>query len=256
MYIKFLKIILLLFFITSSVQSAESNKLLLSEEANWPPYTYELSGKATKGISFDIMSELFKRLNIPFEIELFPINRCLMQMKYGSRDAITLISKTSEREIFMEFSDPIIECPGYIYYDSKYTKPFNWSSFLDFKNYEIGIVMGYNYGTEFKTAYDLGIIKTQSVINIEQNFKKLLSGRVNFILANQSEASEFLKNFPKYKNRLKPMGNPYIVYFYCLGFSKNSKYVSLIPYINQVVAEMKNDGTIQKIVNKHILLPY
>lgn len=255
MYNKVLKIIFLLFFITSSVQSAENIKLLLSEEANWPPYTYELSGKATKGVSFDIMSELFKRLNTPFELELFPMKRCLMQMKDGSRDAITLISKNSEREAILVFSDPIIDSKGYIYYDSKYTAPFNWSSFSDFKRYEIGVVMGYNYGTEFKTAVDSGVIKTQSVTNIEQNFKKLLSGRINFILANQSEASEFLKKFPKYKNRLKPMGNPYIVYFYCIGFSKNSKYVSLIPSINKVISEMKNDGTIQKIVNEHILLP-
>ena len=232
--------------------SGDIKKILLSEEGNWPPYTYELQGTATQGLSLDLMNELFRRLRVPFELKLYPMQRCINQMKNGSRDAMTLISKNSEREKILEFTLPIMKSVGFIYYDTNREKPIQWNHFSDLKPYQIGIVMGYNYGEAFKNAKAKEKLSVQEVVRIEQNFSKLLAGRIDLMLANQAEIIEFLRNNSKYHDRIKAAEKPYISYVYHMGFSKRSEARQIIPMINKEIKNMKSDGTMNQILGKYI----
>jgi len=246
------RLIIILLFSTISI-FGEETKVLLCEEANWPPYTYDSEGIATKGLSIDIMTELFHRLQINFELELFPMNRCILLMQTGNRDAITIISKNLDREAYLKFTRPIIESKGLVFYDSQRETPIQWESFTDLEQYEIGIVMGYNYGELFNNAKNSGQLQIQEVSRIEQNFYKLLHGRIDIMLANQAEMNEFLNNNPEYSDRFKAADKPYLSYTYHMGFSKKSKAINLIPRINLEILNMKNDGTLAEIIGKYTL---
>lgn len=250
-----IKILILFFFLLQAEELylyAEQKTLLLGEEGNWPPVTYEKSGKASGGLSFEIMTEIFRRLDVPFEIELYPQNRLLIQVKEGLLDAVTLISKNSARDSFLVFTDTIIETSGYVYYDPGRRQPLEWKSFSDFSQYRVGIVMGHNYGDDFSSAVVSGKFNIEEVATVEQNIRKLLLGRVDFILAKKFEAEDFLHKNPQYKNSVKAMGKPYHSYSYSMGFSRKSGFIHLIPGINKVVSDMKKDGTMENIKEKYL----
>ena len=97
-------ILLILLIPLSSTYGGEQDhsvkKILLSEEAEWSPFTYEKGGKPTKGLSLEVMTLIFSRLNIEIDFKLYPMNRCIKQMRDGRRDAITMISESPDRERF------------------------------------------------------------------------------------------------------------------------------------------------------------
>lgn len=252
-YINQFLVFIVLLFITSNTSAAGSKKILLSEEAEWPPYTYEKSGTPTKGLSLMLMTEIFSRINIEIDLKLFPQNRCIEQMKDGTRDAMTLISINKDREEFIEFSEPLLESKGLIYYSNTRKTPFRWNIFYDLKDYTIGIVSGYNYGDTFKKVRYKYPLKTYEVTNIEQNFEKLIAGRIDIMLANQAEANEFIRLNPAYYGKLKAADKPYLSYYYHIGFSKKSWARVLLPKINKVIKQIKTDGTFNKIVANYLL---
>lgn len=233
--------------------NAETKKIFLSEESEWPPYTYEKSGNPTRGLSLAVMTEIFSRLKIDMDLKLFPQNRCIEQMKEGTRDAMTLISKNKEREEFLDFSDPIVEAHGLIYYSTTQKTPFVWNTFSDFKDYRIGIVSGYNYGDDFNKYHEKYPLKVTEVMTIEQNFEKLIAGRIDIMLANQLEASEFIRRNQDYQGKLKAAHKPYLYYVYHIGISKKSSARKLLPKINQVIQQMKDEGILYKIIAQYLL---
>ena len=234
------------------VRGEEVKKVLLSEEALWPPYTYETSGTATKGMSLDLMKALFSRLNIEMELRLFPQQRCIQQMQEGSRDAMTLISKNKTREEFLDYTAPILEDQGLIYYSIDQKTPLQWKTFEDLKAYRVGIVSGYNYGDAFKEAWEKYHLRVDPVTTIGQNFQKLNINRIDLMLANQAEASEFIRNNPEYKGRFKTTDKPYLSYSYHMAFSKKSPAKALIPQINDTIQKMKDDGSLSPILAKYL----
>jgi len=233
-------------------ESGNVKTVLLSEEANWPPYTYEKSGTSTKGLSLDLMTEIFRRLKLPFELKLYPMQRCINQMKTGIRDAMTMISKNSDREKILDFTLPIMESVGFVYYDASRKQSIEWNQFSDLKPYHIGIVMGYNYGEAFNNARSKNKLSVQEVIRIEQNFSKLIAGRIDVMLANQAEISEFLRINPKYQKRIKAAKKPYLSYTYHMGFSRRSETRQMIPSVNKIILEIKTDGTMNRILKKYL----
>lgn len=47
----------------------------------WPPFTLgETGGPPTSGLLVDVASELFRRAGIPYQITIYPWNRCLASM--------------------------------------------------------------------------------------------------------------------------------------------------------------------------------
>ncbi|MBF0099395.1 MAG: amino acid ABC transporter substrate-binding protein [Desulfobacterales bacterium] len=232
---------------------ADIKKILLSEEAEWPPYTYEKSGTPSKGLSLALMTEIFSRLKIDMDFKLFPQNRCIEQMREGTRDAMTLISKNKEREKFLEFSEPLVESRGLIYYSSTRKTPFIWDSLSDLKGHRIGIVLGYNYGDDFIKSREKYALKVSEVTTLEQNFEKLIVGRIDIMLANQAEASEFIRRNLEYHEKLKAADKPYLSYFYHIGFSKKSSARVLLPKINEIIQQMKAEGILDKIIAEYLL---
>lgn len=198
------------------------------------------------------MSELFARLHLNFEIKLCPMKRCVMQMKRGTRDAIALISQNQARQKFLEYSLPLFESSGYIYFDANKFKAIEWKQFSDLRDYKIGLVMGYNYGEALQSMRDKNLLQIQEVVRIEQNFKKLLAGRIDLMLANQAEISGLLSKHPQYRDRIKVLPKSYFHYTYHMGFSKKSEARQQLPAINKVITEMKKDGTIAEIIAKYL----
>ena len=235
--------LLLLVFILvshSSLSFADNPVLKISSDP-WAPWVLGTEGmEATGGIAVDLTRDLFKRLNTPIEIVIYPFERCMNQMKTGERDVLLMVKKTPEREQFMLFSDVAAEDPQLLYFATDKRREFAWSEWQELSGFKVGVVRGFNYGDFDKVADMVGIQK-EAVSEDNQNIKKLLAGRVDFILLNRATAKYYFATHPdqvgKFKAASKPISN---AQFY-FAVSKKGKAVGYIDRINRVLKEMRED---------------
>ena len=89
------------------------------------------------------------------------------------------------------------------------------------------------------------------VIKTEQLYKVLLGKRVDIVLSQETEGYEFFRKYPDGKNMILVSEKPYITYEYHMGFSKKSRAGILIPEINNIIEQIKKDGTLRIILNKY-----
>jgi len=201
-------------------------------------------------LSYAIVDEIFSRLNRPFDLELFPQLRMLKYLQEGQRDAATVISKNSDRLKFLIYSYEIFQKKGRIYYSAKRKKAFSWQNYEDLVGLNIGTVMGHNYGADFINANKEYRFKLKEVIKVEQNFGKLLTGRIDIFLCNELTSKQFLRN-PKYKDKIIASDKNYYEKGYHIAFSKFSTQKYLLPKINKTIRAMKKDGGLQAIINRY-----
>jgi polar amino acid transport system substrate-binding protein len=229
----------------------EIKTVRFAEEANWPPFTSDKFGIATEGLSLELMRAIFSRLGIEVEIELLPQKRMLDYLRRGAKDGATVISINKERQEYLEFSEPLFSKRGYIYYSSSRKDPLIWDDYSDLQGLTIGIVSGHNYGEDFTgavTSYNLDI-KTLS--RALQGFDLLLTNRLDCFLSINLTANYLLAD-SKYSGRISHAPKTYYYKDYHLAFAKKSAALPLMPKVNEVIIEMKKDGSMDRIISSYL----
>ena len=123
-------------------------------------------------------------------------------------------------------------------------KDFTWDKPADLAKYKIGGVVGYAYGIE-----DLekeGVVKIRRITNPDNNYKKLVSGRLDFVLEDNDVGLETI-------NRLgmsdKVVANAKALQsnsFHMIFPKKSARSVQLLEVFNRGLAKLKADGRLQK----------
>ena len=86
---------LLLSFITCFfciVESPATERKLLIVAESFPPFEFVASGQIV-GKDIDVISDIFKKMNIDFEIWILPWNRAWRMIKQGEADAVLSTSR-------------------------------------------------------------------------------------------------------------------------------------------------------------------
>ncbi len=223
----------------------------LSEDP-WDPYTLGHEGETpTGGIAVELMNEIFKRVDIATDMKLFPWERCLAQMKTGKRDALMLLTKNAERELFLDYSEVIMTDNDLIWYrKSSQNNPADWVEFSDLKNYVIGESAGYNYGDVYSAAREKHKFIIDKARTDLLNFRKLQAGRIDIFICNETAAKAIFKNNPYLQGRFLAASKSLKTVEFHMAFSKESPLKGILPQVNQAIQEMKSDGTIERILVK------
>jgi len=137
-----------LLLITASVAMAE--QLVVVTEA-WAPYVYQDAG-ITKGFDYEVMVAVFRDMGYTADCRFYPWKRCLRMVKSQEADAILDVGLNPERAKQMFFPDESISESISVLFFLK-GRPDNF-------------------------------IK-EPVRDIEQNFKKLLAGRIDMFISNK-----------------------------------------------------------------------
>lgn len=90
---------------SSAVQSDSETYTLYTEEL--PPYSIAQEGGAA-GLSVDIVSELFSRAELPFDIQIVPWKRAYMATRNSTQACVFPIQRTQEREASFHWLSPIM----------------------------------------------------------------------------------------------------------------------------------------------------
>lgn len=203
-----------------------------------------------EGIAVDLAQALFPRLGLRPEVSLFPLKRALSMLKEGQADGTMILIRTPEREQFLHFTEPIMTVRGLIWSVANRDEgTIQFDTLEDLKDYKIGVTRGYSYGTEFDE-----LLKSMSVDMANSdysNYLKLIQGRIDIFPGNEIVAEGLFKRYPELRGRLTHSDKSFMEWDLCIAVSRRSEYADLLPAINEVLQTLKDEGVVDRIVEKY-----
>ena len=223
--------------------------LIASGHGEYPPFMYR-EGKNIVGVGVDITKLIFSELNIHVNSTYVGAwSRVQRKAKAGDIDLIVGIYKTDERLTYLDYpQEPYIAEPvGLFFYHKNPIDYKNWQDLIGLKG---GTVLGESFGQEFDNfaKKHLNIIRLSG---ITQSFKMLKRNRLQYSLyalypglikINDTNMKGQIISSPNYISTQ----NAY------QAFSKKSQFIMHLPYFNKRIKELKADGIVQKLIDKHM----
>ena len=142
-----------------------------------------------------------------------------------------------------------------LYFRNDHFKEFNWQDFSELKPYTIGLISGYTYGEGFLAAVASQGLKIEEAVSSEVNFQKLYAGRIDLFLEDELVAKATIAKHPEWKEIFGVASKPVTTYDYYMAISRKSPALDIIPELNKVIARMKSDGTIRRILDASVQSP-
>ena len=238
------KIFILFLTLLSFYSFANSNEITYATNPMYPPYDWAISSSEYSGAGIELLKLVF-----PKEYKLIPRVipwvRAQNEAKTGTIDLLVNLRITPAREEYLEFTTyRAFPNPIAVFVNKKsYMKFQKWD---DLKEYHGGISLGDTFGGGFDEYWPKEL-KIETAKNMDDNFDKLLAGRIDYfvtgyytgmayLLANQMDNN--IVAFDKFISNQD-------IYF---GFSKESKLKSLIPIISKKLEELDKNGTTEKLL--------
>lgn len=206
----------------------------------WEPYVGEQKDKY--GILADIVVAVLEKTGYEVDIKPFPFARIMKKLETGEIDLAPGISRTKERERFLDFSSPIYDVEqGFT--SKKGRIPYK--TIADLTPYTGGIMRGTFWVEELEAAG----IRYEEVAEQEQNIMKLTSDRVDFVCMPKEIAFYLINKLGKDQNNydfglFKIEGQP-------VGISRKTQFKELREDFEKGLAAIKSDGTYDKILSKY-----
>lgn len=180
----FLLILVLMSQVSSSSCFAENFKKLRVVTTMNPPYQ---GSELPDGGYFDHFAlRVLREAGYSIELVYRPWTRAMKEAKEGEADAILGVWKSDERKQWIDFSPPIMQ--NSVVVICLMSNPL-CKEMPDLKGKRLGLVLGYLYPSEVHESQAL--IEYES--SDETNLKKLIGGRIQFMVAERSVAYYYMK---------------------------------------------------------------
>lgn len=155
---------------------------------DFPPLEFVDGTGAVDGAAVVIVKEVLANLGFDTQIRLLPWARSLRLVKEKRADAIFTAYKNAEREAFLDYSREILIPQVVSFYVRAGSKLKYSGDIAALKGKTIGVVSTISYGTAFDEAKQRQIITTERVESLDLNFRKLLAGRLDYVISNRYSA--------------------------------------------------------------------
>lgn len=241
----FLFFIIVIFLFTPNLLKANENQITMPIDA-WPPFRI-IEKQNYKGIDFDLLEEVQKRLDKKIVYKRYPWTRSLANMKNGKVDAMSGLAKRSERAKYIQYTKiPYYTCST-VFYVKKGEKDII-QTYNDLQNYLIGYVDNSAYFAPFDTDKTLN---KRAVTNEYQLIRMLAVGRIKVMIGTDCQVDYDIKKLGllgKFEKAVYKPNNKVDLYF---GVSKKSPLLNDIDKINQVIEDIVNEGLVKEFAKKY-----
>jgi polar amino acid transport system substrate-binding protein len=227
--------------------SAADKKIVVVVDRHYPPYTYGTAERA-KGLYTGLIEEAFTRMGREVEIRALPWKQALKEGREG-RAAVGGIYKNSVRLKIYDYSRPFFEERLSVYV--KRGKAFRFSRLSDLQGKVIGLNHAWSYGDEFDAARKKYHFVTEEVLSNAQNFRKLVAGKIDCLVADEIAASHIIRQ-EHLSDQVEKLEMPAAVNKAYLAFAKRLNKKDLLEKFNRTLEEMKKDGSYRRIVEHFI----
>ncbi len=235
----------------SAVYAEECKVLTVSGSYDWAPYLlYDKDTKKISGVSYEIINIIGERLNIPVEFKVdIPWKRILLQVEKGKIEMCASIYWNEERDKLYNYSIPILqdEIRAFVLKG----KEFEFNSFKDLEGKKGGIPFGASFGPEFDNYAKKHLKIDSGSKDKNAHFTKLFKGRNDYFVSALFDVSIALKK-AGFQDKIVALPKAIIVNKVYFIMPKKSPCSGLLPEINSIIKDLKEDGTIERILNKYI----
>ena len=176
--------------LTNKEKSYIKNSIIkVHNELNWPPFNYNVNGKAT-GYSIDYMNLLASKVGLNVEYISGPNwNDFLDLIKDNKLDVMLNIAKTEEREKYLNFTTPYLKAVDSVFVRKEVN---NLKSLEDFKGKTLAVIDGF-YEEELLRKY-YPEIKLLLVKDSLDGLKKLAFKESDGFIDSFAVANYFIEN--------------------------------------------------------------
>ena len=226
---------------SGELTTVEAGKLIMATNATFPPYEMTTDAGDFEGIDVEIAGAIAEKLGLELQIDDMDFDAALLSVQQGKADIVMAgVSVTEDRLLVMDFSDSYATGIQSIIVP----EDSDIASADDLAGHMIGCqrgTTGYIYcsddfGDESVTAYDNGLTAVQALVN----------GQVDCVVIDNAPAQEFVAANPG----LKILDTSYVEEEYAIGMGKGN--TAMLEAVNGALADLKENGTIQAIVDKYI----
>lgn len=238
---------------TSNPWAKQTIKISTSE---WPPYISKDS--PNYGYISQTIEEAFALVDIDVEFVFMPWARAYQEAKVGHVSATSYWYKDHKHAEYFYFSEPL-SSEKVVFFRLKSEKPSTWQSLSDFDGLAIGLTRSFTYTKELWQYAENNSDSISIVTTDEQNFKKLLLGRIDITPAQEIVGWSHLQSlFAKVQiNRVEMMQPPLTIQTGHLLFpkvNKNSK--ELLKQFNEGLSILTKNGRLEELKEQLILGRY
>lgn len=220
---------------------AKDDTLVMGTNASFPPYEFVDDNNKIVGIDAEIAAAVAEKLGKTLEIKDMEFDSLLTAVQGGSIDfALAGMTVTDERKLTVDFSDTYATGVQVIIVkeDSAIASPD------DLSGKKIGVQAG-TTGDIYCTD-DFGQDNVKQYQNGALAVAALKNDQVDCVVIDNEPA----KNYVKANEGLKILETEYVEEDYAAAISKDN--TELKDDFNKALKELKEDGTIDKIINKYI----
>ena len=225
---------------TATVKTAKDGVLTMATNATFPPYeSYE--GNDIVGIDADIAKAIADKLGLKLEIQDMEFNSIITAVQSGKADlGLAGMTVTDERKQSVDFTDSYATgIQSVIVKEGSSIKSID-----DLKGKKIGV--------QLATTGDIYAKDDFGEENVEEYNKgadavmALTSGKIDAVIIDNQPAKSFVET----TDGLQILDTDYVQEDYAAAIQKGN--TDLLNAVNGALKELKEDGTIQKILDKYI----
>ena len=225
----------------AELKTVESGKLIMSTNAAFPPYEMVADDGSFEGIDVEVAGAIAEKLGLELVVDDMDFDAALLAVQQNKSDIVMAgVTVTEDRQLVMNFSDSyatgvqvVIVKEG-----SDVTLDNLGEKMIGTQRGTTGYILHLRmiYGDDHVTAYDNGASAVQALIN----------GQVDCVVIDTAPAEAFVAA----NAGLTILDTEYVTESYAIGVNKDN--TALLDAINQALAELTADGTVQSIVDKYI----
>ena len=224
----------------AELTTVEAGKLTMATNAAFPPYEMTTDAGEFEGIDVDTAKAIAEKLGLELVVDDMDFDAALLAVQQNKSDIVMAgVTVTEDRQLVMNFSDSyatgvqvvIVKEGSDVTLDNLGEKMIGTQRGTTGYIYTSG-----DYGDDHVTAYDNGASAVQALLN----------GQVDCVVIDSAPAEAFVAA----NAGLTILDTEYVTESYAIGVNKDN--TALLDAINQALAELTADGTIQSIVDKYI----
>lgn len=237
---------------TASAQGAESEaladgKLIVGTNAEFPPFEYLGDNGEPDGFDMALIKAIGEKLGVEVEIQNMEFGSLITSIGSKIDIAIAGMTVTEERKNAVDFSDS--------YYDAVQYVILPADSAIAEKKDLLGKTIGCQLGTTGEYLIDDliaedGTTQKKSYNKAVDAVNDLLNGRLDCVIIDRNPAMVFQSNYPDQLKLTDGAAFGFEAEQYAIAMPKGD--TALAEKINAALAEMKTDGTFDKLVEQYI----
>ena len=233
---------------TESESSFKIEKLRVGSDVAYPPFEYyDADGVTPIGVDMELAEALGEKLGCEVEIVNTAWDGIFAGLSKGDYDVvISAVTITADRLLDFDFSDPYIE---------------NWQSIVVMSDGEVkpadpselaGLRVGYQedttsdiYLTDFIDKNGI-TVETFEYATVMNAYDDLAAGRLDAVISDSTVAAKYIADEKYEQSWIQTEGEPEL-----FGICMPKGSTELQTAVNEALAEIKADGTLNEIFNTY-----